>query len=143
LTAKRSTSVRSFFDTNVLVYTDDHDAPDKQEMALELLSRARSDGTGVISTQVLQEYFVVSTRKLEVAATLARRKLELFSRFNLVLVDLPEVLAATDIHIVHGISFWDSLIIAAAKRAGCRVLYSEDLHCGASFEGVEIVDPFA
>jgi len=77
-----------------------------------------------------------------VAATLARRKVELFSRFNLVLVDLPDVLAATDLHIVHGVSFWDGLIIAAAKRAGCRVLYSEDLRCGASFEGVEIVNPF-
>ena len=143
MTVKRSTSVRSFFDTNVLVYTDDHDAPEKQETALALLSRARRDGTGVLSTQVLQEYFVVSTGKLEVTATLARRKVELFSRLNLVLVDLPDVLAATDFHIVHGVSFWDGLIIAAAKRAGCRVLYTEDLQCGASFEGVEIVNPFA
>ena len=143
MTAKRSTSVRSFIDTNVLVYTDDHDAPEKQEVALELLSQARRDGTGVLSTQVLQEYFVASTRKLAVAPTLARRKVELFSRFNLVLVDIPDVLAATDLHIVHGISFWDSLILAAARRAGCRVLYSEDLQSGASFEGVQIVNPFA
>lgn len=54
LTATRSTTGRSFFDTNVLVYTDDHDAPEKQQRALELLARARRDGTGVVSTQVLQ-----------------------------------------------------------------------------------------
>jgi predicted nucleic acid-binding protein len=98
------------------------------------------DGTGVLSTQILQEYFAVATRKL---AIIARRKVELFSRFNLVLVDLPDILAATDLHIVHGVSFWDGLVIAAAKRSGCRVLYSEDLQAGRSFEGIEIISPFA
>lgn len=143
MTAKRSTSVRSFFDTNVLIYTDDHDDPAKREGALELLARARRDGTGVVSTQILQEYFAVATRKLGVLPTVARRKVELFSRFNLVLVDLPDILSAADLHIVHGASFWDSLVIAAAKRSGCRILYSEDLQAGRSFEGVEIVNPFA
>ncbi len=143
MTAKRSTSARSFFDTNVLIYTDDHDDPAKREVALELLARARRDGTGVVSTQILQEYFAVATSKLGVRPTVARRKVELFSRFNLVLVDLPDILAATDLHIVHGASFWDSLVIAAAKRSGCRILYSEDLQSGRSFEGVEIVNPFA
>ena len=143
MTAKKSTSARSFFDTNVLIYTDDHDNPEKQEAALELLGQARRDGTGVVSTQVLQEYFAVATRKLGVAPTLARRKVELFSRFDLVLLDLPEVLTAADLHIVHGVSYWDSLVIAAAKRSGCRILYSEDPQAGRSFEGVEIINPFA
>lgn len=143
MTAKRSTSVRSFFDTNVLIYTDDHDDPAKREGALELLARARRDGTGVLSTQILQEYFAVATRKLGVSASIARRKVELFSRFNLVLVDLPDILAATDLYIVHGASFWDGLVVAAAKRSGCRILYSEDLQAGRSFEGIEIVNPFA
>ncbi len=107
MTVKRSTSARSFFDTNVLIYTDDHDAPDKRDEALELLAGARRGGTGVVSTQILQEYFVVATRKLGVSATIARRKVELFARFNVVLVDLPDILAA-------------------AKRSSCRVLYSED-----------------
>ena len=97
----------------------------------------------MVSTQVLQEYFAVATGKLGVAPTLARRKVELFSRFNLVLVDLPEVLAAADLHIVHGVSYWDGLVIAAAKRSGCRILYSEDLQAGRSFAGVEIINPFA
>lgn len=143
MTAKQSTSVRSFFDTNVLVYTDDHDAADKQQTALELLARARRQGTGVVSTQVLQEYFAAVTRELDVAATLARRKVELFARYGVVLVDRPDVLSAIDLHIVHGVAFWDALVVAAAQRAGCRVLYSEDLQTGRTFEGLEIVDPFA
>jgi len=142
LTAKRSTGVRSFFDTNVLIYTDDQDQPEKRAEALELLATARRAGTGVVSTQVLQEYFAVATRKLGVSPTLARRKVELFARFGLVLVDLPDVLAATDLHIVHGTSFWDALVISAAMRSGCRILYSEDLQAGRSFEGLEIVNPF-
>lgn len=142
MTATRSTSVRSFIDTNVLVYTDDHDETEKQRTALDLLAKARRDGTGVVSTQVLQEYFSAATRKLGVEPTLARRKVELFARHHLVLVDLADVLAAIDLHVVHGLAFWDALIVAAAKRAGCRVLYSEDLQTGRKFEGLEVVDPF-
>ena len=121
MTAKRSTNARSFFDTNVLIYTDDHDDPVRRQEALGLLARARRDGTGVVSTQILQEYFAAATRKLGVSPTVARRKVELFSRFNLVLVDAPDILAAADMHIVHGVSFWDSLVVTAAKRSGCRV----------------------
>lgn len=142
MTATRSTSVRSFIDTNVLVYTDDHDEPEKQGKALDLLARARREGTGVVSTQVVQEYFSAVTRKLGVDPKLARRKVELFARHHLVLVDLTDVLAAIDLHVVHGLAFWDALVVSAAKRAGCRVLYSEDLQAGQTFEGLEIVNPF-
>lgn len=142
MTATRSTSVRSFIDTNVLVYTDDHDETTKQRTALELMSAARREGTGVVSTQVLQEYFSAATRKLGVEPTLARRKVELFARHHLVLVDVADVLAAVDLRIVHGLAFWDALVVAAAKRAGCRVLYSEDLQAGRTFEGLQIVNPF-
>ena len=55
---------------------------------------------------------------------------------------MPDILGATDLHIVHGVAFWDALIIAAAKRAGCRVLYSEDLQPGRLFQGVEIINLF-
>jgi predicted nucleic acid-binding protein len=139
----RFTGGRSFFDTNVLVYTDDGDAPDKQATALDLMAAARRASKGVVSTQVLQEYFVAATSKLGVEAGLARRKVELFGRLHLQIVDLEDVLAATDLRIVHRISFWDALIIAAAKRAGCRRLYTEDLGTGSTLAGVEIVNPFA
>ncbi len=135
-------SVRSFFDTNVLVYTDDHDAPEKQALALELWERARLDGSGAVSTQVLQEYFVVATRKLGVPAGVTRRKVELISRLGLVILGLNDILSAIDLHRLHGIGFWDALIIQAARQADCRVLYSEDLQHERSIEGLRIINPF-
>ena len=68
-------SVRSFFDTNLLVYTDDHDAPEKQQRALELLADHRRDRSGVVSTQVLQEYFSAATGKLGPGAACCLRKI--------------------------------------------------------------------
>lgn len=136
-------SARSFLDTNVLVYTDDEDSPDKQAAALDLVARLRREGRGVVSTQVLQEYFVAATGELGVEPTVARRKAELFSRLDLQIVELVDVLAATDLHIVHGLSYWDNLIVSSAKRAGCSVLYTEDLDTGATLSGLEIRDPFS
>jgi len=75
-------SARSFFDTNVLVYADDKAAPAKQRRALELVADHRRVGTGVVSLQVLQEYFVTVTRKLQVDARIARRKVELLAEFD-------------------------------------------------------------
>lgn len=136
-------SGRSFFDSNLLIYTDDHDNPEKQDTALKLVERIRVSRRGVISTQVLQEYFVTAVRKMGVPAALARRKVEIFSRFDLVRIDLDDILAAIDLHRLHQISFWDSLIIRAALRSGCSILYSEDLQTGRRIEGLEIVNPFA
>lgn len=135
-------AVRSFFDTNVLLYADDRAAPAKQRRALELLAEHRRAGTGAVSLQVLQEYFVAVTRKLRVDARLARRKVELLAEFDVASVDLTDVLAAIDLHRLHGFSFWDALIVRAAKQAGCVVLYSEDLQDLREIEGIQIVNPF-
>ena len=134
---------RSFFDSNVLVYSDDHDNPAKQEVALDLLARGRRERKGAVSPQVLQEYFVTVVRKLTVPAEVARRKVEIFARLDLVVIHLEDILAAIDLHRLHQISFWDSLIVRAALRAGCSTLYSEDLQSGRRIDGLEIVNPFA
>lgn len=134
---------RSFLDTNVLVYTDDGDEPEKQAAALDLVEQLRLAGSGVVSTQVLQEYFVIATRKLAVPGAIARRKVELLARFEVVLPDVELVLAAIDLNRLHEISFWDALIVSAAKAANCATLYTEDLQGGASLAGLEIVNPFA
>ena len=126
---------RSFFDSNILIYTDDHDAPSKQAHALEVVAEARRNGIGVVSTQVLQEYFVATTRKLGVSAEIARRKVELFARMNLVLINLADILAAVDVHRLHQLSFWDALIVRTAQKAACSVLYTEDLQHGRRFNG--------
>lgn len=133
---------RSFLDTNVLVYTDDQDEPRKQRVALDLVSQCRRQRSGVISTQVLQEYFVTSSRKLGVPAERARRKTEIFARLQVVTPTAADVLAAIDLHRLHGISFWDALIVRAALVCGCVRILTEDLQHGRRFDGCEVVNPF-
>jgi len=135
-------SARSFFDTNVLVYSDDKAAPAKQRRALDLLAEHRREGTGVVSLQILQEYFVTITRKLHVDARVARRKVELLAEFDVAAPDVGDILAAIDLHRLHGFSFWDALVLRAAKQAGCSVLLSEDLQNAREIDGVRIVNPF-
>jgi predicted nucleic acid-binding protein len=133
---------RSFFDTNVIAYTDDRSSPAKQKLALELLAEHRRAGTGVVSLQVLQEYFVSATRKLGVDPAVARRKVELLAELDVMTPDLGDVLAAIDLHRLHGTSFWDALILRSAAQAGCAVLFTEDFQHGRTMEGLRIVNPF-
>jgi len=135
-------NVRSFFDSNILVYTDDHDSPEKQARALQVVEEARLGGWGVLSTQVLQEYFAATTRKLGVPAPIARRKVEIFARLDVAIIDLADIIAAIDLHRLHGFGFWDSLIVQAARRSGCAILLSEDFQHGARIDGLEIQNPF-
>lgn len=135
-------SARSFLDTNVLVYTDDKAAPAKQRRALDLVAEHRRAGTGVVSLQVLQEYFVTVTRKLHLDPRIARRKVELLAEFDVASPEVTDILAAIDLHRLHGFSFWDALVLRAAKQAGCRVLFSEDLQEARETDGVHIVNPF-
>ncbi|MGB8011496.1 MAG: PIN domain-containing protein [Terriglobales bacterium] len=135
-------NARSFFDTNVLVYTDDKRAGKKQSRAIDLVAEHRHNGTGVVSLHVLQEYFVTVTRKLNVDSSLARRKVEILSEFDVVAPELADILAAIDLHRLHGFSFWDALVVCAAKQAGCRVLLSEDFQEGREIDGIQVVNPF-
>jgi predicted nucleic acid-binding protein len=135
-------SVRSFFDTNVLVYTDDSAAPAKRRRAIELVAEHRAEKTGVVSLQVLQEYFVTVTRKLRVETRIARRKVELIAEFDVAAPDVPDILAAIDLHRLNGLSFWDALVLRSAKQAGCRMLFTEDMQGTREIDGVRIVNPF-
>jgi predicted nucleic acid-binding protein len=135
-------TARSFVDTNVLIYADDRSAGAKREQARELIRKIMKARTGVLSLQVLQEYFSVSTRKLGLSATAARRRIELLQSLDVVLLGAPDLLAAIDLHRLHGFAIWDALIVRAALNAGCRILYSEDLQHGRRIEGLEVVNPF-
>ncbi len=135
-------SARSFFDTNVLIYADDKAAPAKQRRALDLVAEHRRAGTGVVSLQVLQEYFVTVTRKLHVDPRIARRKVELLAEFDVAAPDVGDILAAIDLHRLHSFSFWDALVLRAAKQSGCRVVFSEDMQEAREIDGVHIVNPF-
>ena len=133
---------RTFVDTNVLVYADDRSAGKKGERARSLLRELMTSRYGVLSIQVLQEYFAVATRKLGVPAELARRKIELLSSLDIVRPDVADVLAAIDLTRLRSISFWDALIVRAAENAGCTVLLSEDLQDGEVISGVRVRNPF-
>lgn len=135
-------SARSFFDTNVLVYTDDDSDVLKQKRATELFVEHRRRRTGVVSLQVLQEYFVVATRKLGINAERARRKVELIAEFDVVAPGVPDILSAIDLHRLNGFSLWDALILQSAKLGGCSVLFSEDFQDRRRIESFRVVNPF-
>jgi len=135
-------SARSFFDTNVLVCADDGNHRAKQLRAVDLLNEHRREGSGVVSLQVLQEYFVIVTRKLKLDAATARRKVELLGKLDVVAPDLRDILAAIDLHRLHHFSYWDALVVRTAKQGGCSVIYSEDWQHGRDVDGVRIVNPF-
>jgi predicted nucleic acid-binding protein len=133
---------RTFFDTNILIYADDQATPAKRRRALKLVAEHLLSRTGVVSLQVLQEYFVTVTRKLGVDAAIARRTVELIAEFDVASPDVLDILAAIDLHRLHGISFWDALIVRSAKQSGCGVLLSEDMQNAREIDGVQIVNPF-
>ncbi len=135
-------TARCFVDSNILIYADDHSASAKRDRARELIRELMSNGTGVLSLQVFQEYFAVATKKLKIPADGARQRIELLSRLDVVILAVEDILAAIDLHRLHGFSIWDALVIRAALNAGCRVLYSEDLQEGRRIDGLEIVNPF-
>ena len=135
-------TARCFVDSNVLLYADDRSAGSKRDRARDLIREVMGAGTGVLSLQVLQEYFSVATRKLGIPADGARQRIELLSRLDVVILGVEDVLAAIDLHRLHQFSIWDALVIRAALNAGCKVLYSEDLQDGRRIDGFEIVNPF-
>jgi predicted nucleic acid-binding protein len=135
-------SERVFLDTNVIVYADDLDSDTKRDVARSILREAILSRSGVISTQVLQEYFVTATRKLGVSAERAQRKVELLATLDVVRIEVSTVLAAIELHRLHGLSLWDSLIVECAATAGCTQVLTEDLQHGRTLRGVAIENPF-
>ena len=134
--------MRSFLDTNILVYADAGDELVKQERALSLIGEKRLTGTGVISTQVLQEYANVALRKLGLPVALLRERLGFFARFEVVTTTPALIASALDLHALRGVLFYDALIVEAAIASGCACLFSEDMQDGAILGGVRIVNPF-
>lgn len=134
-----------FLDTNIFVYSFDTSDPSKQQKATALVRQALQDGNGVISSQVVQEFINVATRKFSVPLTPG----DCGKYFETVLASLCRVYANNDLYILAlevmerwGYAFYDSLVIAAAIQADCGILYSEDLHDGHNILGLTIVNPF-
>ena len=136
-------SGREFIDTNVLIYADDTRDQGKQARAQALISRLRKEQRGVVSMQVLQEYFAAATRKLGLSSEDARRRVEVYTRFDVVTLHPPDLLAAIDLHRLHNLSFWDALVVRAALNGSCTTLHTEDMQPGYAIERLTIDNPFA
>ena len=134
---------RVFLDSNVLVYAQDARAPKKQRVSRDLITRLSRDADGVISTQVLQEFYVAATRQLGVPPLAAKGILKTFAVFDTIQVSPALVQDAVDCSILNQLSFWDALILAAASAAGCGVVLSEDMNRGQQILGVRVENPFA
>jgi len=132
-----------FVDTNILVYTYDVDAGRKYEIARDLLMRLWKSRQAVLSTQVLQEFYVTVTRKLSTPldSATARRVIARYQAWPVQLIDVATVLEASEIAERHQLSFWDGLIVAAARQAGAERVLSEDLQAGRVIESVLIENP--
>jgi predicted nucleic acid-binding protein len=136
--------VTTFFDTNVLVYAMDSGDPARQEIAIERFARAQSEDSIVLSTQVLQEFYAITTRKLlpPLSAAEAARQLEQLSAFEVMGANAQSVLAATQLARKHRLQWWDALILEAALRANADVLVTEDGQHGQHFGALRIENPF-
>ena len=136
---------KTFVDTNVLLYALDATETTKQPVAMAALRELWRHRSGTLSTQVLQEFYVTSTRKLPrpLSRAEARDVIGLYSTWPIVAIDPTVILAATRLEEEHQLSFWDALILEAARVAGAERLLTEDLHDGRIIEGVRIENPFA
>jgi predicted nucleic acid-binding protein len=138
-------SGKAFVDTNVLIYAHDADAGDKHEVAKGLLRNLWLERTGVLSTQVLQEFYVNATRKIRhpLPKPAARSVVNTYAAWCVDGITPADVATAFQIEDDSRIGFWDALIVAVAARCGARRLLSEDLSAGQVIAGVTIVNPFA
>ena len=133
-----------FIDTNVVVYAYDRHEPHKRETARQILRRGIKDENIVLSPQVLSEFFVVVTKKIKEPLAPAQA-LEIIQTLSVIpAVDMDCLLVEKGIafHIQYSISYWDALIVAAAERAQCNILLTEDLKMGEVYNKVTVHNPF-
>ncbi len=135
---------KTFVDTNVLIYAHDVDAGRKHQIAQALLRTLWADRTGVLSTQVLQEFYVNVTRKIRKPLTKpeARSVVDTYALWCTDGISASDIAAAFQIEDQARLGFWDALIVAVAARSGATRLVSEDLNAGQSIAGVAIQNPF-
>jgi predicted nucleic acid-binding protein len=139
-----ASSAPVFVDTNVLVYAHDRSETQRQPLAQALLAELWRNRTGALSTQVLQEFYVVATRKYDppMSRREARQLVDAYSHWQLIQIDIALILAASQLEERHTLTFWDALIVEAARRAGANRLLTEDLQSGRRLAGVLIHNPF-
>jgi len=137
-------NAKVFVDTNVLVYAHDRSAARKHELAKSLIKELWQTRAGVVSTQVLQEFYVNVRKKITrpLAAEDAKGWVSNYLSWEVVHNDGVSIVEAIDMEIRYQLSFWDALIVQAANRSGATLLYSEDLNHGQRYESVRVANPF-
>lgn len=137
-------SGKYFIDTNIIVYGHDDAYPEKKEKAQELIFTGLREARAVISAQVLSEFFVTITKRVEMPYSVpaARHEIMLLSHLEIVELDHDLVIRATRLHETLQVNYWAGLVLAAAERGDCDVLYSEDLSHDQNYAGIRCVNPF-
>ena len=133
-----------FVDTNVLVYAYDETEPTRGPAAQKIVTELWTSGHGVLSTQVLQEFYSVATKKIPkpLSRLVARELVADFSQWQIVNTDPLLIVSASRLAEDHSLAWWDALIISAALRSGAPTLLSEDLQHGRRFGRVTVRNPF-
>ena len=134
---------RRFIDTNIAVYAYDSSAGDKQTTAQQVLREAAAACEGVISVQVLGDFFHATvTRKNLLSVDKARMAIAALRYLEVLSIDETTVDQAIHLHERYQLRYWDALIVATAKLSGCVSIVSEDLNEGQDYDGVVVVNPF-
>jgi predicted nucleic acid-binding protein len=136
------TATLTFVDTNVLVYSQDRRDDRRRAIAQDVLGDLWASGTGVLSTQVLQEFYNAGTRKLQLEPVSARRVVALYAEWPVVETTAQLIVSASLLHERHSFSFWDAMLVEAALLSGATTLLSEDLQDGRRIGGLTIRNPF-
>jgi predicted nucleic acid-binding protein len=132
-----------FIDTNIFVYTIDKFDKGKQKIARKILKEKFANETVVISTQVLQEFYNICTKKLNIKPLKAKDYIHSYIEGFEVVQNGPAIIErGIDISIISKISFWDALLIAAAESSNSTEIMTEDLNNGQIINGVKITNPF-
>ena len=136
-------TTKTFIDTNVLVYAVDEAFPSNRRKARSVLRSLVRFRTGVVSTQVMQELYRVLVDKLKFERSRAKTTVLDLQNFEVISITPNLVELAIDLTILHSLSIWDALLVAAAREARCAVLFTEDLQHDAVIAGVRVENPFA
>jgi predicted nucleic acid-binding protein len=133
-----------FVDSNVLAYARDASEREKQPRAIEWMEHLWRSKAGRVSVQVLQEFYVTVTRKLKpgLAPEAARADVRELMAWHPTTLDARILEGAFEAEDRHRLSFWDALIVSAARAGACDYLLTEDLQDGQSFDGLVVIDPF-
>ena len=132
---------RVFIDSNIFVYLLDKSDKTKNKKVKEVIKKASEDYRITISTQVLNEVYAASTRKLGIDPMAAKEFLHFLFSFDVVQITQEIIESAIDSSILNKISYWDSLMISAAESSGCSQIWTEDLQNGRIIRGVEVFNP--